>query len=803
VNAQPNKRPFDAVFEEFGRAKPAEVVTEQTEGRLIPMRNPLAVILLPLGLLVSGCNLFLELTPIPTGGDADIDLATDAGQTGDDSNSDTNVNDAAPDSDAGIENQGPWKFVATGTHHSCAISKMGETYCWGYGGDHQLGNGDIESSAVPVLVPTPGFELRTLTLHEEFSCGLDTDDELWCWGSFGNFEGSQYDTPTHIMQGQWKKIDASRTHACALSMNDELWCWGHNHAQQMMLADGSTPDDVGEPSVIDRKSDNPIIDFAVGGSITCILYADRVDCRGSSVDGSSPDSGEISIPLTFAATRIEAGEHHLCVLDDTGQAQCVGSAQYIAQFRESATPTEFAKFRSAPNLRDLSTGNESACGIDTDGHLTCWGANHRGYLGRGFETNNFAPFAPDPTLSERTYTQVSSIYEHTCALTVSGNIDCWGLGTYGRLGDGELGFTEDPVAMIAARSFVKVELGNYHTCGLQADGGVACWGRGFYQGLGNGTLDHQPDPVDVPGVDARFLAVGGYVGCAVNKDNTVACWGLDEDGLLGNGSRSNALLPDVQDFVPTDPIAGITVGQNNACYWLDIADNTTINGYCWGRDSTLGTTGSGLTPVLLSNHMSRADIRAGTDHVCATNFSDLGICWGLNAYGQLGNGNTNNSGTAVALVGGQPTKFKIVQAADGFSCGIDLLNKLWCWGEGGRLGDGTGTQRLLPMPSLLEVEVKDLGGQAGSMCAITMSDELYCWGSNRLGAAGVGRSGTIYTPTRVNLPEPVVDVDGESSSMCAVGESGKVYCWGEQTFYRAGDHVFGMKTSPSRVIDPI
>lgn len=780
------------------------------------MRKPIVLlVLLSLGLLVGGCNLFLELTPIPTGSDADIDLATDAGQTNNaDGSTDVNVGtdtgsdatDAAPDSDAGQEVAGPWKYIATGTFHSCAISKTSETYCWGHGGEYQLGNGSNELSAVPVLVQTADFEFKTLALSEDFSCGLDQDDELWCWGNFVSFGGPEYQTPTHLSAGPWKKIDASRTHACALSMNDELWCWGHNHSGQMKLPDGSVPGDIGIPTLVDRDSTDPIVDVAVGASTTCALYDGRVDCRGRVLDSTtSTDFGreEISIAIDFTATRIKAGEYHVCVLDDAGQAQCLGGAQYIAQFRETATSKEFARFRSAPNLVDFATARESACGIDTDGHLTCWGTNHRGRLGRGYETNNFLPFAPAPTLSELTYTQVASTYEHTCALTAGGNIDCWGLGTYGRLGDGELGFTADPVPMIADRNFVNVELGNYHACGLQADGVVACWGRGFYQGLGNGTLDHQPDPVDVPDVDAKFLAVGGYVGCVVNKDNTVACWGLDEDGLLGNGSRSDSLLPDVQDLVPTDPIGGITVGQHNACYWLDIAGNTTINGYCWGRDSTLGSMGSGLTPNLLSNHMSRADIRAGTDHVCGVNFSDIAICWGLNTQGQIGNDSSTDSGRAPIRPNQPPANYRIVQAAEDFSCGVDTANKLWCWGAAGRMGDGTNDPSWVPTASLLQEDIRDLGGQAGTMCAITMSDELYCWGNNSLGSAGVGRFGTVLTPARVNLPEAVVDVDGESSSMCAVGASGKVYCWGEQTFYRAGDHVFGMRTSPSRVLDPM
>ena len=118
------------------------------------------------------------------------------------------------------------------------------------------------------------------------------------------------------------------------------------------------------------------------------------------------------------------------------------------------------------------------------------------------------------------------------------------------------------------------------------------------------------------------------------------------------------------------------------------------------------------------------------------------------------------------------------------------------------MGDGTASERRLPTPSLLQDDIKELGGQGRTMCAITMSDELSCWGDNQRGSAGVGRYGAIYTPTRVNLPEPIIGVDGGSESMCALGVSGKVYCWGEQTFYRAGDHVFGMKTSPSRVLDP-
>jgi alpha-tubulin suppressor-like RCC1 family protein len=42
-------------------------------------------------------------------------------------------------------------------------------------------------------------------------------------------------------------------------------------------------------------------------------------------------------------------------------------------------------------------------------------------------------------------------------------------------------------------------------------------------------------------------------------------------------------------------------------------------------------------------------VNAGGFHTCATTTSDAVLCWGYNANGQLGNGNTNNSNQPVAV----------------------------------------------------------------------------------------------------------------------------------------------------------
>ncbi|HWO88964.1 MAG TPA: hypothetical protein VNL98_07425, partial [Gemmatimonadales bacterium] len=71
--------------------------------------------------------------------------------------------------------------VASGDHHSCAITSDGGAYCWGMGRSGQLGNGQSADSPRPVLV-VGGHNFRALNLGASHSCGLTADGVVWCWG---------------------------------------------------------------------------------------------------------------------------------------------------------------------------------------------------------------------------------------------------------------------------------------------------------------------------------------------------------------------------------------------------------------------------------------------------------------------------------------------------------------------------------------------------------------------------------------------------------------------------------------------
>src|SRR5262249_15211160 len=141
---------------------------------------------------------------------------------------------------------------------------------------------------------------------------------------------------------------------------------------------------------------------------------------------------------------------------------------------------------------------------------------------------------------------------------------------------------------------------------------------------------------------------------------------------------------------------------------------------------------------------------AGNDHTCAIVGTTV-RCWGANYVGQLGNGSTTPSLTAVTALGiTSPTELSCQFQTN---CAL-AAGTVYCWGHGseGTCGDGGGVDRPTPVAVSLPSAAAHIWTGGQSACAVLIAGELYCWGQNHRGQLGQGDTTHRLTPVRVPMP---------------------------------------------------
>src|SRR5438105_6259284 len=139
--------------------------------------------------------------------------------------------------------------ISAGLHHSCAVTPAGAAYCWGWGGDGQLGTGfrtpfrGPRASLQTPLAVAGGRTFATVTAGWGRSCGVTTTGEAYCWGddSYGQLgDGSRTSSlvPVPVTGGQqFASVTLGAYHACGVTTTNAAYCWGVNSQRQ--LGDGS------------------------------------------------------------------------------------------------------------------------------------------------------------------------------------------------------------------------------------------------------------------------------------------------------------------------------------------------------------------------------------------------------------------------------------------------------------------------------------------------------------------------------------------------------------------------------------
>lgn len=365
----------------------------------------------------------------------------------------------------------------------------------------------------------------------------------------------------------------------------------------------------------------------------------------------------------------------------------------------------------------LAAVDHSCVHVD-NGDLHCWGRSHVGQLGLATSFSLGAAEDPVPSLVDvgAEVVQVVGGNLHTCALTVDGDVKCWGLGDLGVLGYGntdEVGLTDAPSAVgnVAIGGVaVEIGVGGSFSCARMDNGDVSCWGQNYGGWLGQAVTQNigdneTPDSLAplVLGGRATRLAVGPVHSCAVLEDRSLRCWGE------GPGTGHADFVGD--DETPDDagdplgvPVDHVWVGGRVTCAQL-------VSGglQCWGdgEDFELGRPGpTGQEIFGVEETVTNAadgpihdfgdtvvDMSLGTHHSCALLSAGNVKCWGQHWFGVLGRGEVGSLRVAVDApdvpLGGSAVA---ISGSVLHNCAlIGETGDVSCWGEGqyGKLGQGS------------------------------------------------------------------------------------------------------------------
>lgn len=394
----------------------------------------------------------------------------------------------------------------------------------------------------------------------------------------------------------------------------------------------------------------------------------------------------------------------------------------------------------------ISLGDGYTCAVSAAGRGYCWGRNDEGQLGNGasspFGTANPLPTAivdpTNPTLPLEGLAKIAAGHYHTCAVTTDDTAYCWGWGAGGRLGNGGTDSSLVPVPVVDPSNPTQplggvtgIDVGQSFACASTTSGIAYCWGNNFYGQLGNNVPGESlmpsavvdPNDTSQPLAGLVQIATGTFHTCAVTASGGAWCWGWNTAGQLGNNTTRPGQFPTplpqrvVDPADPKQPFAGVV-------------------------------------------HIS-----GGNVHTCALTAGANAYCWGLNNYGQLGNGNMPaNSSVPSPVVDpaapGQPlADMASVDAGGLHSCAVTAAGNAMCWGSNdtGQLGNGDTADSAVPVavvdpldPTQPFAGVAQVNARGSHACAVSNDGIAYCWGRNETGELGDGTTEPRPTPAPVH-----------------------------------------------------
>ncbi len=365
------------------------------------------------------------------------------------------------------------------------------------------------------------------------------------------------------------------------------------------------------------------------GAISGVYTGDSTRAVNITLSASYEDSNKViqqqtaSYLLEFEKVallvkHISSGTYHRCLTTLAGEAKCWGSSG-----GQLGTGNAFADLKYpgqvvglTANVIKTEAGFSKSCALVGDG-VRCWGTG----AGDGYSLENSYSTPVIPVGLSSGVSDIAVGSTHSCALLNNGSVKCWGKNGAGELGDGTTSDRTSPVSVVGLPSDIKaISAGGSNTCALTLSGEVYCWG--YLQ-----TASHPSSltPVKIISSAARQISVGN-VGCALMNDGTVTCWGSNAEGKMGKGFYSewddvgmtHAFNPGSVNAL--NQVVSIASGQSAVCA---LKSNGSV--MCWGYQDPM-TYEYVTTPTVISGFASGIKDMDVDEVLCAIDVNNHASC---------------------------------------------------------------------------------------------------------------------------------------------------------------------------------
>ena len=335
---------------------------------------------------------------------------------------------------------------------------------------------------------------------------------------------------------------------------------------------------------------------------------------------------------------------------------------------------------------NINFGGEHTTSKKSNGTLWGWGYGAAGQL---LTTNETQP-NPIQLGNETDWNEINNGSINTFAIKNNGTL--WGCGSnqFGSLGVNSNTQSFATFQQITtASNWIKVAASDYFTIALKADGTIWGWGQNNMYQLGNSPATlQQLVPVQVgTATDWIEIAAGtSDTSFAIKSNGTIWGWGSNPSSIIVPGSSTQTVANPTQVGTSTN---WVKMSVGGAHILAQKSDGTL---WSWGGGIALGVGGSPSVtnlPQQISTDVWKS-FSNGTNTSFAIKSDGTLWAWGKNTNGQLGDGTSTDRNVPTQI--GTETNWSTVTNR-GYACTMATKTDgtVWYWGLNyyGEFGNGS------------------------------------------------------------------------------------------------------------------